>query len=280
MKHPLKAYLISVFLSFGLFPHNVRAACEGKAPPAPPEKPPLKIYEGFPFKKGEIHTMEVTYFGANAGYVELRVLPPAFLGGRWMMGFSALVETGSWYEKIFKARDEGIAYANASSFMPYQFRMTQDNEQLIGKGYKEDKMIRFNFETCEVKEDYRTNQGNVTKTIKASLDTDSLDFVSAVYKLRTFDFTKKKEVRMKVYTSEKNWWLTATKEAVEQIEVPYGKFDAVKLNMQTFIGKELQQKGKAKIWLGLKEPKQVLRVEAEIKIGSFIGVLKNFYPGK
>lgn len=275
----LRTLSAATLAAYLLLASQVYAVCSSPVQ-VPEPRPAPNVYAEMPFKKGEVMKLNVSYLKMNAGFLEFRVLDPAFLNDQWLMGFSSLVITGDWYEKIFKAHDEGIGYAYPATFAPHQFRMTQDHTPLIGKRYIEDKMIRFNIKTCDINEDYRDEKYQVKKTVKASLDPDAIDILSALYHLRTIDFTKTNEARLKVYTSEKNWWLTATREDFVRLTVPLGKFEAVRLKLQTYIGKELQQKGKVSLWIGIQKPRPILKVEAEIKIGSFVALLAQMEEGK
>jgi len=255
------------------------AICASPAPKLP-HFTENEVYKGMPFASGEFIKLDVSYLGIHAGFLEFKVLPATFKN-QWLMGFNSLVRTGDWYNKIFKALDEGTGYAAPSSFQPFEFRLTQDNNPLIGRRYIEDKLLKYNFEDCSVSEEYRDDKGQVTKSVHASLDPDAIDIISAIYKLRTVDFVKNTEARIKVYTSEKNWWLTATREEFVRLTTPIGKFEAVRLKLETFIGKELQQKGNAKIWLAFNHPNRpLLKIEAQIKIGSFIASLAEYKAGK
>ncbi len=265
--------------AFSLTAPHLQAAC--KVPPiAAPSRPPEMVYDKLPFAPGEFSRMKVSYLGMNAGFMEFRVLNPAQINGVWNMAFEVLVETGEWYEKIFKARDEGFAFTRPD-FVATKFRVTQNHKELIGKGYVEDKLLEFDVANCDVTEIYRDPEGKTTKSVHAEMEPDATDILGALYKLRTYDFIRNKEARIKVYTSEKNWWLTATREDFVMLTVPNGKHKAVRLNLQTFIGKELQQKGRARLWIAYDEPqRRLLKIEADIKIGSFIVVLADYEQGK
>ena len=75
--------------------------------------------------------------------------------------------------------------------------------------------------------------------------------------------------RIPVYSSRKNWWLDASPVKKEEIKVPAGTFSTIKLKLQTYLGKDLQQKGDVYAWIGIEHPaRPLVRVEGEIKIGS------------
>ena len=60
-----------------------------------------------------------------------------------------------------------------------------------------------------------------------------------------------------------------------------GTFDAVKLDLQTFIGKELQQKGDVSMWIAQKHPSRPLvKITGRIKIGHVSIELSELEVGK
>lgn len=242
-----------------------------------------RVYKGLPFHENEFLRLNVKYLGLHVGFLDFEVLEPAKRGQDWLMNLKASVNTGDWYEGVFKARDAGIAYLYPITFTPFQFRMIQDHKPFLGSDYYEDKWVNFQREKCQVREEYERYKGDKkkTKSKTAPLDSDSHDILGALYKLRTIDFVRYADAKIKVYTSEKNWWLKATREEFVKVKVPAGKFDAVRLDLQTYIGKELQQKGKARIWIAFREPgRPFVKIEAEIKVGSFIAEMSSFKAGK
>ena len=88
--------------------------------------------------------------------------------------------------------------------------------------------------------------------------------------------------RTLIYSSEKNWWLEAKAIAIEELKVggmTYKK--AVKIQLQTRIGKELQQKGDVNVWIDTESKhRPLLLVQGEIKIGSVWIELTKFKPGR
>jgi 3'-phosphoadenosine 5'-phosphosulfate (PAPS) 3'-phosphatase len=77
----------------------------------------------------------------------------------------------------------------------------------------------------------------------------AVDVIGATLKLRTFNYVPGKAERFLVYTSEKNWFLEAHPVGIEDVSVPAGTFKAMKVRLQTFIGKEMQQKGDVFVWI-------------------------------
>ena len=62
--------------------------------------------------------------------------------------------------------------------------------------------------------------------------------------------------------------------------LPGDSIDTVKLKLQTFIGKELQQKGDVYAWIATGTPeRQLVQIQGDIKLGSVWIKLHKFQPG-
>ncbi len=238
-----------------------------------------EVYKGMPFNTGEIATYTVRYLGVLVGKVEIKVLPPELMEKQWLMSLEALMETEKWYETIFKARDIGKSFARSQSFAAYRYRGIQDHHKLFSSGYYEDKKFEFNSDICQVTEnkEFKTKPQEIKQV---DYMTDSTDELGAVFRLRTFDYELNNIVKYRVYTSGKDWMLEANPEKIEKITVPYGQYEAVRLDLKTYADKAYKQIGIVKVWIANNHPnKLMLKVEAEIKLGSFIFSLKEFKSG-
>ena len=194
------------------------------------------------------------------------------------MAFEAFMDTDAWYEKIFKARDYGKSITRPVVFATSEYRGIQDHQKIFSRGYFEDKLFKFNPTNCEVME-RKQFKNKPDETAKFIYEPESSDELSAVYRLRTLQYEIGKEVKFRVYTSGKVWWLSAMPEQFVTLEVPHGKFQAIRLNVHTEADKDYKQTGIVKVWIATEHPnKLLLKVEAEIKLGSFIFSLKDYTP--
>ncbi len=248
-----------------------------------PEIPELsrgEVYSGVPFKPGERAEYEVRYFGALAGYGSLEVLNPVKHNGAWHRSYQAEAKTGDWYKLIFVAHDKLSAISRPFDFAIAKFYMEQDEGKLFSKRFRQKKWLDFDHNNCVVREKIAVPDKK-EKYVDVPLEYGAIDALGAVYKLRTYDYKLKQTERALIYTSEKNWWLEATPIAFEKVKVPAGTFEAVKLRLQTFIGKELQQRGDLYVWIDIKSPSRtMLQIEGEVKIGSVNMKLVEFKPGQ
>lgn len=238
-----------------------------------------EVYASTPFKNGESSTFEVSYMGLKAGYATIKVMPPRKHEGIWHRIFYGEAKTGDWFKAIYIATYGIEAISRPWDFGISKFYMEKDEGKLFSNRQLFKKWLDFYHDKCKVSE--KTWEPQKPEERKEfDLQFGAIDALGVVFRMRTKNYVLNKVERELVYTSEKNWWLEAKPIAFEKITVPSGTFDTVKLKLQTFIGKELQQKGDVYAWIATDHPaKPLVQVEGEIKIGSLWMRLHQFTPG-
>lgn len=248
-------------------PSEVPIDCP-KVPPKTPEIPRAKVYDNVPFKAGEKAVYEATYGGMLAGYATLEARSPMIYNGVYHRVFHAEGKTGDWFSAIFVGLDKVEAYSRPWDFGISKFYLEQFEKGPFKSAYISHKWLEFKHNDCKVKEK-TVRPGKPESFEDFPLSYGAIDALGVVYYMRTKDYKLGKTERAPVYTSEKNWWLEATPVAFETVEVAAGKFETVKLKLQTFLGKDLQQKGDVFVWLATKTPqRQLVQIQGEIKLGS------------
>ncbi|MBP6218463.1 MAG: DUF3108 domain-containing protein [Oligoflexales bacterium] len=242
---------------------------------------PSKVYEGQPFSAGERVSYLASYFsGVKVGIFTFNVLAPELKNGFWHMIFAVEAKSGDWYKSIVEANYKAKAWTLPKTFVASGFTLYEDLNPLIGSSYFQEKWLEFDHENCKALERIQ-HKKDPLKEESFDLDPEATDILGAIYKLRTFPYTLNKEERFKVYTSGKTWWLSATPEAFVRLDVPLGTFDAVRLNLQTYIGKDLEQKGDVRVWVAFNHPQRpILKFKFDVKIGHFVLALQEFVSGK
>jgi hypothetical protein len=237
------------------------------------------VYANVPFRSGEESTFNVSYLGFPVGYAWIRVMPAVAMNGSNYRVFTAEGKTGDWYRYAFVAHDQVQSIASPVDFAIHRFYLQQTEGSLFGPKIDQEKWFDFKHADCLVSEILQMS-GQEKKASEFVLEAGATDVLSAVLNLRSKSFKLGKVERVLVYTSEKNWWLEAEPIVYETVQVPAGKFAAVKIKLQTFIGDELQQKGDVHIWIATDHPSHPLvKVEGEIKIGSVKMYLSKFSVG-
>lgn len=249
---------------------------------APEKTPKIKrndVYSGMPFQAGETANYMVTYGGVYVGNAELEVKKPVKHAGVWNRVFSGVAKTGEWYKYVFVAHDRVMAYSRPWDFGVSKFYISQNESSVLGTPFVMEKWIKYDHDKCEVNEKVKKQEDQPIEQ-QLKLVRGANDALSAVFNLRTRDYEIGKIERAMVYTSENNWLLEAMPLVVEQVEVPAGKFEAVKLKLQTYLGKDLQQKGDVHMWIATKHPSRpMVLMTGEVKVGSVALKLKEFKKG-
>ncbi len=269
-------------------------ACPTTAIPAP-EWDRSETYKGMPFQSGEESRYILKYglLKVHVGYGFLRVLPPTKFStpvsrkdasvvseGRWHRVFSAEAYTGDWYKMIFAGHDKMQAYARPWDFGVTKFYISQNEEKPFVRRFHAEKWLDFDHVSCNVHERTLDHKKKKESLADHFLQPAALDALSALFKLRTYTWELNKTERILVYTSEKNWWLEATPIAEEKITTEAGDFRAHKLELKTYLGKELQQRGKLFVWIAADHPQRpMIRVEGVVTFGSVYLELDRFTPG-
>lgn len=258
---------------------GIKVICPNPLPATPKDLSRSDVYKETPFKAGEISTFEVSYMGMLAGYGTIEVQAPQKHGGIWHRVFHVEGKTGDWFSGIFVAHDEATAFVRPWDSGVSKFYLEQREGKLIGKSFIQKKWLDFNHDACKVKEK-TWMPDKAEEVVERDVQYGAIDAIGSALKLRTMEHKIGKSEKFLVYTSEKNWYLETVPMAVEEIKVPAGTFPSVKLRLQTYIGKDLQQKGDVFAWIHNKPPYQLVQIQGDIKIGSVFMRMSKYQPGQ
>jgi hypothetical protein len=268
---------IVTLMLFNGFASSGKATCPPPTPKQAMER--SEVYKATPFKSGERAVYEVTWAGLKAGDAVMEVRPPRKHHNLWHRVFHMEAQTGDWFKAVFVARDIAEAVSQPWDFGVAHFYMEQDEGKMFGKRFQQKKWLEFDHDKCVVTERI-SDPGKPERKNSFELLPGANDSMGVVFNLRTQQYYLGKKIQLLVYTSEKNWWLEANPVAFEMIETAAGTFKTVKLKLQTYIGKDLQQKGDVWAWIAVDHPaRPMVQIQGEIKIGSIWIKLKEFQPG-
>lgn len=262
---------------------------------ATPDPMRSESYKGVPFQPGEEsrYVLKYGFARVHVGYGFLRVEAPIkqqinvfnkdgqiVEESRWHRVLSADAYTGDWYKLIFAAKDKLRAISRPWDNGISNFYISQNEEKPFVRRYQVEKWLNFDPVHCKVAERTVDHKKNKEKTEEHYLEPHAVDAMGAAFKLRTFNYQINKTERFMVYTSGKNWWLEATPTAEETITTEIGKYKAHKLSIKSYLGKDLQQKGKLFIWVASDHPQRpMLKVEGEVTFGSIYLEIDQFKAG-
>lgn len=274
------AYISCLALLFAgsALAEDIKVVC-----PSPLPKTPVltreDVYKDVPFKAGESAIYEVSWGGVVVGNANLEVRKARKHNDVWHRVFHVEAKTGDWFSGVLVAKEEIEAVSRSWDFGIAKFYMEQDEDKMFSRHFRQKKWLDFDHDHCKVTE--RIVEPEKKEAIVVhELAYGANDALGVLYNLRARDFKIGKKERAPVYTSEKNWWLEAEPLALEKVTVPAGTFDTVKLKLQTFIGKDLQQKGDIWAWFATNVPgRPLVQIQGEISLGSVWIKLNSFKPG-
>lgn len=268
--------------------------------PCPASSVPLRkisrssVYKDTPFKAGEVATFSLLYTTAkvHVGYGIMKVMPPLKYpvlvanNGKtskkkiYHRVFHGEAYTGDWYKLIFAGHDKMQAMSRPHDFGISKFYFQQNEKKPFGRPTQKEKWLDFNHVDCKVTVREKDHTRNKERVDTYYLRKNAVDVYGALFKLRTLDYKVGRPEGFMIYTSEQNWMLKAVPLAEETVKVPAGTFKAFKINLETYIGKDLEQKGKFHIWIAKDHPNRPLvKVVAEVAFGTAIMHLEKFKPG-
>ncbi len=269
--------VLTAVTSLPVFAENVKVECPNPLPATPTDLTRADTYKNTPFKPGEVAEYAMSWMGMLAGYGTIEVQAPQKIDSIWHRSYHVEARTGDWFKGIYTANDGASAAVRPWDSAATKFYVEQQEGKFFGGSFVMKKWLNFSHDRCKVFEKVEHSK-NGTETAERDLQYGAIDAIGAIFKLRTFDYSAGKTERFLVYTSEKNWFLEAKPLGVEDVVVPAGTFKAMKIKLQTFLGKEMQQKGDVFIWIANDRPRTVIQVQGEIKIGSVYMRLSKYTP--
>ena len=230
-------------------------------------------------KAGEVSIFEVSWMGMLAGLGTIEIQSPQKHNGIWHRVYHVDGTTGEWFKGVYVAKDQATAFTRPWDWGVSKFYIEQEEGKLVGSSFVQKKWLDFDHDHCKVHEKVSVPE-KPDDLADHDLHYGAIDAIGGTLRLRSYDYVIGKSVRYMIYTSEKNWWLEATPTAVEDVTVPAGRFKTTKLKLQTYLGKQLQQKGEVNVWVANAPPRQIVQVQGEIKIGSVYMRLSKYQSGQ
>ncbi len=252
------------------------------SPAKRPKVSKIDVYKNKPFKPGEVAVYDVHFGVLYVGQGKLSVgeayeFPQK--SGRFNHVFDVYGKTGDWFRSIYSAEDRARSISNPINFAANWFYLDQNEGRMFDEPRISQKYLRFRASACEA-EETKKRPKRKDRIQKVFFFNQSLDAMSAGFKIRTIDFEIGKKVRLPVFTSRKNWWLELEPVKEEVIKTGIGRLKTMKIKMQTYLGQELQQKGEAHVWIATEHPQRpIAKVAGKVVLGSIKMRLKKFTSG-
>lgn len=205
------------------------------------------------FRIGEVLNYRVDWQRyAGAATAQLQIIDRGDFQGAAAWHFRATVHTAEPLRALYPMDDQIDSYA-----MPGDFASREYQERLREFGKSE------NTEAALVSR----GDGAVFSEPRVIVPSGTHDALSAIYLLRTVDWTGAKEIRAPVYDGQNVYEMLAKSGATVAVQIPAGTYQATEIEIHLFDeGKEVPDEG-FNLWLANDPARTPLLCEAFLPIG-------------
>ena len=254
------------------------AACLPPATQAPAVSD-ADVYRDMPFQPGERAVYAVYYMGVRAGWGSFEVGAATINRGSWYRVFRVDARTGDWYKGIYEGRGHVFAMSRPDDFGARRFLLERSGRRVLSKWKTKKQMFEFSQADCKVIS-HRSQTGRPEQIEEQSLPHGGMDILTAAYFIRSHHFQAGKPEQTRLFHEGKDYALHVNPVGNETVDVPAGRFTALKMEAQTYRDGKPQDKGRFQIWVAQDHPSRpVVMVEADVKLGQVTLQLESFEPG-
>jgi len=225
----------------------------------------------FPFQPGEKLTFNVKWAFIQAGTAVLEVYPYEMIDGSKTWHFVMTAKTTPFVDLIYRIRDRIDAYTNADVTSSVLYREQKDG--------KRKKRVVIHFDRRKNRAQY-SNFGE--KMAPIDILPETLDPLSVFYSFRLHELKDVHELKRSVSDGKKCIIGKAKIVGRERITVSSGVYDTflAEPDLKDIGGVFAKSKNaKLKIWVTADEKRMPVRIESEVRVGSFVAELVSFETG-
>lgn len=232
-----------------------------------------------PVRVGEKSIYEVTYLGAAAGELEMRVESFKTVMHRKVYHLVGHARTNSIVSSILYRVDDVItSYLDYSGLFSHRYELKRNESKLTRESLELFDHAKgeeyYGFQQNHVKHGYE--EGKEVKPITPFAQ----DSFSALFYLRFLPLEVGKQFVFPVVSEGKSWDAVADVLRREVCETPMGRKDCFVIRPETRYQGVAQQtkRGPSYLWVTDDDRRVIVRVEAKVKIGTVVADLKSFKP--
>jgi len=238
---------------------------------------PVRRPEKEPFWLGESHVFNITYFGMSGGDFTLDVLPFKAIDNRKVYHIRGTAISSPVFSLFYRLNDVVETFIDYEGLFSHRFHIVLD----------ETKQTRDSLELYdnEKKQTFYWNRWNrkdhgYTETKEfAPIPQWSQDTMSALFYLRTVPLPQDAVITIPVVSEGKFWEAVVTVVRREMMDTPLGRVQTVVVRPEMKFQGILKKQGDSFIWLTDDDRRFVVRLEAKVRIGTIIAILKKIEPG-
>lgn len=257
------------------------------APPTGPKRQPeLEDAAGFagrrpivdPFRVGESVTLEASYFSVVAGDITLEVRPFKAVNGRKSYHFAGIARSTSVFALFYAVDDLMETFVDYDDLIPYNYALhVKESRQLREvRSFFDWKALRGYVWDRKVTND----KGVKEQKYEWDILPYSQNVFSAPFYLRTFQLEPGKSVHYRIGHEGKNIVVTADVLRREKLSTPVGELDTLVVRPKIEIDGVFKPIGDVFFWLTDDDRKFIVRIEAKIRIGKVVAMVKSINKGQ
>jgi hypothetical protein len=252
----------------------------------PPQEPdgrataqpvPMRRPSKDPIWVGEKLTYEFTYLGIPGGDFTLEVLPYKIVNDRKVYHVRGIAQSSGFLNMFYRVNDMLESFFDYDGVFSYRFHLVLDESKQTRDAlelYDYDKRQTYYWNRWN-----HSTSGYLETKEYGTIEPLAQDSISSLYYVRTVPLPTGKVFSFPVISEGKTWEAVVTVVRREMLDTVLGKIPTVVLKPETKFQGVLQKKGDNYMWLTDDERHILVRVEAHVKIGTFVGKLKKFEMG-
>jgi hypothetical protein len=227
-----------------------------------------------PFKVGEKIRLDLYYIGIRAASLVMETMPFVELNNKKAFHFRGIAQTTSLMKYIYRVHDVIDSYVDFSNFVPLKMTLKMDES-------KQNVSMVLIYDHKKGKSTFWKKRIDAKKKVEEIKRLDDFvpyaqDIFSALYFVRTHDFKLGDKIRFVVHDNGKNWNMTIEAVKKEKIWTRLGNVETIVLVPTVEREGEIFTKGKMSLWVTSDERKIPVKFEAEVKIGTLKGIIKDY----
>jgi hypothetical protein len=225
---------------------------------------------------GEETEIDIQYLGVTAGKVLLVTRKDKMVGEVEVYHFYAKLKSAPFYSFIYSLEDVVQVYVDQKRFLPLRYELIQrESKQDV------DDLQIFDLEERKTYHWYkRIKEGKTTeKEITAYTPEFFLDSFSALFFVRGLPLIQGDTYEFPVITRGKLWLINLKVSGVETISIQNKDYQAIRIEAETRFPGALSKKGNVTFWYENNERRNILKFQAEVKIGTVSGVMSRHKDG-
>ena len=231
-----------------------------------------------PYFPGERALYEITYFGTIAGTFEVKVLPYKRIGERDVFHFQGVARTTSIFSLFYRLNDIAECYFDNESLLSHKFAIKLDEswqQRELVELYDREKNALYYWNKVEHKK-----KGNSQDQFTKEILPDAIDVMSAVFYLRSLPLETGKSYPINIISNGKPYHIDVHALRRESLTTKVGTFQTIVVQPIAQMDGILQNSGDVFFWISDDANRNLLKIDAKVKIGSVIAYIRELENGK